>query len=573
MKKTIVIVALLMLMLSTGVFAETKLNVTIDGASEAGLGNPVLINGRTMLPARAILERFGFEMIWDAETRTVVGKRDDYTITMTIDSSQAKIQNKEQFLDQPSTIVDGRTYVPVRFISDAVGTNISYDAHTLTVNIDTSALRKQFRVADPVLNTYLAKKSGKELYTVGDFYYMTQLSLPSMGIYSLDGIENIVNLKMIDFSANEISDLTPLSKLKQLNRLAIAENQVVNLTPISGMRTLEYLDVRKNKISDFYPLASMSWIKDLYITGNATQNYTHLYYNKGNYRNLDVELSRIEQPLYDTPVLNSYRSYEVSVGDDILWVSAMRSGAPDISNEDIERILRVSPNSINQNIDSVYSSLQVIQLLGDVKKNGNLETIIPVPERHFDWHVQPSASQIVEKRSASSHGLASLVGWMLQGDYLESGILMAVKTDGSVQSYNYARIDRRETYELEHFNGPNTIEARYIPEYYVFSAEAYIRRGKAVQENGVFEDFQTASALEAGVIKTGSLEKYASNLKKFYPDVKSIVSVRHTSGTDPFVPYGVSKSAERILYLPLEYQAYCKVLLGESELLQFHKYK
>lgn len=573
MKRIFFLTATLLLLMNTAVFGEPSLNVKIDGVSETTLGNPVLINGRTMLPARAIMERFGFTMSWNPETRTVLGQRDDYTITMEIDSNKGRIQSAEQYLDQPATLVNGSTYVPVRFVSDAIGAVISYDASSKTVNIDTGALKKTFKAEDPVLNAYLIKKAGKETYTVGDFYYMTQLSLVSMGVTHLDGIENLSNLKAVDFSVNEINDLKPLSKLNQLSRLVISDNQIVDLSPIRGMKSLEYLDVRKNRINDFYPLLSMPWIKDLFVTGNATQNYSHLYYTKDKYRTLDVDLSRIERPLYDTPVLNSYRGYEVKVGADMLWLSAMRVGAPSITNEAVEQVLRVEPTSLAFRVNSVYSGLQVMQLMGNVEKSGALETVIPVPEKHFEWRVQPSVSQMAEKKQISSHGAASMVAWMLQSDYSESGVLMAVNKYGDIQTYNYVRIDRRETYEVEQLNGQKTTEVRYIPEYFVFSAEAYLNGGRAVQETGVFADFQGAYGLDAGIIKTGSLEKYALNLKSYLPDVISIISVRQTSGTDPLVPYGVSKSAEKILYLPLEYEAYSEVLLGDSTLLQFHKYK
>ena len=79
---------------------------------------PVIQNGRTLVPIRAIMESFGGSVDWDNESRTVtLGYRDD-TIKLTIDSTSAYINDKHETLDVPPQIIGGRTMLPIRFVAE-----------------------------------------------------------------------------------------------------------------------------------------------------------------------------------------------------------------------------------------------------------------------------------------------------------------------------------------------------------------------------------------------------------------------------------------------------------------------
>lgn len=96
---------------------------------------PVIVGSRTLVPMREIFEALGLVVDWDAETKTVTGKKGVTDVRMTIGSSKMYVDGKEQKLDVPAQIIDGSTMVPLRAISNSVGCKITWDQNTRTANI------------------------------------------------------------------------------------------------------------------------------------------------------------------------------------------------------------------------------------------------------------------------------------------------------------------------------------------------------------------------------------------------------------------------------------------------------
>lgn len=93
---------------------------------------PVIVNDRTMLPARFVAENLGAEVEWDVEKRlvTVTGKSlktgEEVTILITIGKETAIVNGKELKLDSPAFIENDRTYTPVRFIAEELGASVEW---------------------------------------------------------------------------------------------------------------------------------------------------------------------------------------------------------------------------------------------------------------------------------------------------------------------------------------------------------------------------------------------------------------------------------------------------------------
>ncbi len=89
---------------------------------------PVIEEGRTLVPLRAIFEKIGASVEWNSDTKTVTAKKGDTTVKLTIDSTKATKNGETVKLDVPAKIVGGRTLVPVRFVSDCFGVDVQWDA-------------------------------------------------------------------------------------------------------------------------------------------------------------------------------------------------------------------------------------------------------------------------------------------------------------------------------------------------------------------------------------------------------------------------------------------------------------
>ncbi len=110
---------------TASVFGETK---------ESDV-QPIIRNDSTMLPARFVAENLGAEVFWDGENRVVTVKSEDVEIKLTIDSAVATVNGVQEMLETPAFIENDRTYTPVRFIAENLGSTVNWDGATKTVII------------------------------------------------------------------------------------------------------------------------------------------------------------------------------------------------------------------------------------------------------------------------------------------------------------------------------------------------------------------------------------------------------------------------------------------------------
>lgn len=99
---------------------------------------PYVADGRTMVPIRALTETFGAEVNYDNDARTVTIVDGDTTIVMTIGETTYTVNGEEQTMDVAPVIGSGdRTYVPVRFVAEALGYKVTplYAADNTTASV------------------------------------------------------------------------------------------------------------------------------------------------------------------------------------------------------------------------------------------------------------------------------------------------------------------------------------------------------------------------------------------------------------------------------------------------------
>ncbi|HHW03253.1 MAG TPA: AMIN domain-containing protein [Thermoanaerobacterales bacterium] len=89
---------------------------------------PVIVNGRTMVPLRVISENLGASVYWDNAQRMVKVTTSTKTILLVINNKKAVINDQEVTLDAPAIIIEGRTMVPLRFIGESLGAGVFWDS-------------------------------------------------------------------------------------------------------------------------------------------------------------------------------------------------------------------------------------------------------------------------------------------------------------------------------------------------------------------------------------------------------------------------------------------------------------
>lgn len=116
--------------------ASNEIGVVVKGKALVMDVPPTVVEGRTLAPARAVLESLGWTMEWVAETRTVKASSAGKTIELTIDSKTALVDGKAVTLDVPAQVINGRTLVPLRFIGESTGAAVKWDGESRTVTVE-----------------------------------------------------------------------------------------------------------------------------------------------------------------------------------------------------------------------------------------------------------------------------------------------------------------------------------------------------------------------------------------------------------------------------------------------------
>lgn len=96
---------------------------------------PVIINDRTLLPVRAVVEEIGGDVEWGGETQTVVLAYGDDVVVLEIDNTTAYHNDEPSTLEAAPTIINDRTMLPIRFIAESFKFDVAWDGETQTVTI------------------------------------------------------------------------------------------------------------------------------------------------------------------------------------------------------------------------------------------------------------------------------------------------------------------------------------------------------------------------------------------------------------------------------------------------------
>jgi len=148
---------------TTATNAHTPVAVTLDGQLQSYSQPALLINNRAYLPFRAIFEGLQAEVSWDVATRTVKAVKGSATLELVIGKSMMKLNGREIQIDGTPQIVNDRTMVPVRFVAEAMGTQVKWAGDTKTVQICSQGCT-QYR-SEPVMTIDQSKEYTAIMHT------------------------------------------------------------------------------------------------------------------------------------------------------------------------------------------------------------------------------------------------------------------------------------------------------------------------------------------------------------------------------------------------------------------------
>lgn len=121
---------MLMLAVAPSAFAAGEITIQIDGQTISSDTSPVVVNGTTLVPLRVVTENLGASVSWNQAKKQATIKTAAYTVVFTIGAKNYTVNGKTMTLTVPPQNINGKTMIPLRALSEAIGANVSYNATT-----------------------------------------------------------------------------------------------------------------------------------------------------------------------------------------------------------------------------------------------------------------------------------------------------------------------------------------------------------------------------------------------------------------------------------------------------------
>ncbi len=97
--------------------------------------NPINENGRTLVEFKPIFKALGLDIEWYSASKTIVGKNANVKIQLTLGSKIAYVNGNKVTMEVAPKVINGRTFIPLRFVSDSTNSDILYHASVDEIDI------------------------------------------------------------------------------------------------------------------------------------------------------------------------------------------------------------------------------------------------------------------------------------------------------------------------------------------------------------------------------------------------------------------------------------------------------
>lgn len=120
-------------------YAADDVRVEIDGNHRNFSQPPVIVNDRTLVPLRDIFESLGATIQWVQESQSVIATKGTTRIVLKIGSPTAWRNDQPIHLDVEAKLINEKTMVPIRFVSESLGASVKWAGTTKSVLISSKS--------------------------------------------------------------------------------------------------------------------------------------------------------------------------------------------------------------------------------------------------------------------------------------------------------------------------------------------------------------------------------------------------------------------------------------------------
>lgn len=231
------------------------ISVLVDGRKLAMDTQPVQESGRVLVPMRDIFEAIDAKVDWNPSTQTVTGTKDNTVITLKIGSKSARVGSKTVTLDVPAKTINGRTLVPIRFVSEALGATVNWNSAAKQVIINSALSKDTVKtplegslkmsgstsvqpVAEELAQAFMKKYSKVQITVTGG----------GSGVGIKDAAEGKVNIGM---SSRALRDTDPTNIVGTAICKDVLVVAVNPKNPVSNLTVEQVKDIYTGKITNW----------------------------------------------------------------------------------------------------------------------------------------------------------------------------------------------------------------------------------------------------------------------------------------------------------------------------------
>lgn len=182
----VMVVVIMMVLCMPQVFALSQVRVRVNGAQvDFPDAMPYIdTNNRVMVPVRFVSEQLGAKVEWDKAAMRVTVTDGDKEVLLTIGNKKVMVNGEVRTLDTAAVLKGTRTYVPLRFVSEALGANVRWDGKVRIAYIDNG-------------NTPIIEE---KIYESGPFSFVME---PEWKVFGTGGSWQITTETRLDISVSE----------------------------------------------------------------------------------------------------------------------------------------------------------------------------------------------------------------------------------------------------------------------------------------------------------------------------------------------------------------------------------
>lgn len=125
-----------LILLICSVLPAQAITVSVDGAQLPDQPAPILSNGRVLLPMRAVFQALGAKV--DYQAGKISAHRADRQVELELGNPTARVQRQPVSLEVAPQLVGGHTYVPLRFVGEALGAAVTWESSSKSVFVQSS---------------------------------------------------------------------------------------------------------------------------------------------------------------------------------------------------------------------------------------------------------------------------------------------------------------------------------------------------------------------------------------------------------------------------------------------------